>query len=229
MENILVAGATGRTGRIIVEKLIKRSHTPHVLVRDMDAAQLLFSDPVIYHQGDVREAKSIMPCLSGINIVISAIGSNIPVGPNCPKRVDYEGVTNLVHATQIQNVERFILISSIAVTRPDHPLNRFGRVLEWKFRAESFLRGSGLRYTIIRPGGLSDIRGGTRQLIFSQGDQIMGMVSRSDLAEACLHALNYPESECKTFEIIEAGDQDGKPGWPTLFHSLAPDRIGRPC
>ena len=229
MKKILVAGATGRTGRILVEKIIERSQTPHVLVRDIDAARHLFSDSVIYHRGDVREAETLLPCLSGINTVISAVGANIPVGPNCPKRVDYEGVTNLIQAAHQQNVERFILISSIAVTRPDHPLNRFGRVLEWKFRAESVLRGSGLRYTIIRPGGLTDIRGGTRQLTFSQGDQVMGVISRSDLAEACLRSFDYPQSNCTTFEIIEAGDQDGRPGWPALFHSLAADRIGRPC
>ena len=229
MKNILVAGATGRTGRIIVEKIIERSHKPNVLVRDLAAAQILFSNSVTYHQGDVRDAETILPCLPGINIVISSVGSNIPVGPNCPKRVDYEGITNLVQAAHIQGVERFILISSIAVTRPDHPLNRFGRVLEWKFRAESFLRGSGLRYTIIRPGGLTDIRGGTHQLTFSQGDRVIGTVSRSDLAEACLHALDYPQSKCTTFEIIENGEVDGKPGWTELFSNLTPDRIGRPC
>lgn len=217
---IFVAGATGRTGRIIIQKLIHQGYTPHALVRDPAAARELLGDRVIYHQGDVREAKVLLQAMSGINAAISAIGTQIPVGKNCPKHVDYEGVANLVDAACQQKVERFILISSIAVTQPEHPLNCFGKVLTWKLEGEEHLRQSGLDYVIVRPGGLKDTPGGLRKLVFDQGDRLMGTISRADVAETCLYALQYPQPLCTTFEVIEA-DQKGKPDWENLFLSIA--------
>ena len=218
---ILVAGATGRTGRLIVHKLVEGGYIPHVLVRDLPAAQKLFEETVIYHHGDVREIESILPAMAGIDAVISAVGSRTPVGKNCPKHVDYEGVAHLVEAATIHRVARFILISSIAVTRPTHPMNCFGKILDWKLKGEDSLRHSGLDYTIIRPGGLKDTPGGQRALILDQGDRISGSISREDVAETCLYALNYPQPLCATFEVIEA-EGKGIPNLPHLFSALVP-------
>ncbi len=221
-KNILVAGASGRTGRIIVNRLIHRDFFPHVLVRDLPTAKLLFPQGVIFHQGDVRLIETLYPALNNIDAVISAVGCNTPVGKNCPKRVDYQGVVNLVLAACNKKIKQFVLISSIAVSHPEHPLNRFGRILDWKLKGENSLRESGVGYTIIRPGGLVDTPGGERNLVFDQGDRIMGTISRADLAETCIHALHYSQSLSKTFEVIEA-NHNGKPNWEELFSSLTPD------
>lgn len=226
---ILVAGATGRTGRIIVEKLIQQAQDPHVLVRDITTAKMLFNGSVTYHAGDVREPDTLRPCMAGVQVVISAIGSNTPVGKNCPKRVDYEGVVNLVAAAETQGAAHFILISSIAVTQPEHPLNRFGRILDWKLKSEQALRESRLRYTIIRPGGLTDVRASERKLQFDQGDRVMGTISRANVADTCLKAINLPQSRCVTFEVIEDDQLEGQPDWIKLFGSLKPDPIERNC
>jgi len=219
--HMLVAGATGLTGRIIVNKLIKTGVKPLVLVRNLEKAQNLFGDAVEFHQGDLREPETLLSALSGIKTVISAVGTRTPVGKNCPKKVDFEGVANLVHAAELKNVQRFILISSIAVTHPEHPLNCFGKILDWKFKGEEVLRQSGLNYTIIRPGGLKDNSTTGHALFFDQGDQISGMINRSAVAEICLNALQYPQSHCTTFEAIET-DQPGRSDWIKLFTSLEP-------
>jgi uncharacterized protein YbjT (DUF2867 family) len=216
---ILVAGGTGRTGRIIVQKLLALGEQPRVLARDTAAAQNLLGDkPLLFH-GDVRDPTSLAPALEGCSTLISAIGSRSPVGPNCPKRVDYTGVANLVDAAQAAGVGRFILISSIAVTQPDHPMNRFGKVLHWKRQGERHLEASGLTYTILRPGGLTQTPGDQRQLIFGRGDQTSGIVSRADVAEACLQALARPASAGVIFELV-AGNAKGPPDWENLFASL---------
>ena len=204
VQDILVAGATGRTGRIIVHKLSQQGFKPRVLVRDLSEAQALWGDAVSYYQGDVREVDTLLPATSGVKTLISAVGTSSPVGKNCPKRVDYEGIANLVTAASAGEVERFILISSIAVTHSNHPMNCFGGILEWKFKGEEVLRASQMDYGIIRPGGLKDTPGGERRLIFSQGDSLLGMLSRSDLAEICLQAVQYPQPLRVTFEVIEA-------------------------
>lgn len=203
-QEILVAGATGRTGRLIVEKLRQQSIQPRVLVRDIPEAQTRWGDAVRYYQGDVRDIHTLLPAAQGANTLICAIGAASPVGKNCPKRVDFEGVANLVQAASAGGVERFILISSIAVTHPDHPMNCFGNILAWKLKGEESLRQSQLEYAIIRPGGLKDTPGGEQPLIFDQGDTRFGMLSRADLAEICLQAVQYPQPLHVTFEVIEA-------------------------
>ena len=222
IEKILVAGGTGRTGQIIVRDLIANGYHPHLLVRDLDKATALFGEDVTLHQGDVRDFETLLEPLSGMDVLISAIGSCTPVGKNCPKRVDYEGVANLVRAAQINRVGHFILISSIAVTHPEHPLNRFGKILDWKRKGEETLQHSGLNYTIIRPGGLKDTPRGGCALVFSQGDQALGTLSREDLAQICLQVLHGPAPSQVTFEAIEAC-QNQTSDWSELFASLVPD------
>lgn len=223
-QNILVAGSTGRTGRIIIDKLRQQGYTTHALVRDSEPSKALFGEGVILHQGDVREVQTLESAMQDIDAVISAVGSQTPVGKNCPKRVDYEGVSNLVNTAKTHGVQRFILISSVAVTRPNHPLNCFGKVLDWKLRGEEVLRKSGLEYVIIRPGGLKDTPGNKVPLILDQGDKILGTISREDVAELCVKALNLPHQARLTFEAIAGDQNNGKAtDWVSLLSSLVPD------
>ncbi|HEX5692290.1 MAG TPA: NAD(P)H-binding protein, partial [Roseiflexaceae bacterium] len=118
-----------------------------------------------------------------------------------PMAVDKQGVANLVAAAQAAGVERMLLISSIGATRPEHPLNRFGRVLDAKLAGEETLRASKLMYTIIRPGGLIDESGG-QPLRLDQGDTISGRISRADVARVAVAALLSSAAIGKTFEAI---------------------------
>jgi uncharacterized protein YbjT (DUF2867 family) len=220
MDNqILIAGATGRTGRLIVRKCLEAGGRPHILVRDPGKSRDLFGEKVVTFVGDVRRPETLTDAVGDCDTLISAIGSLSPVGPNCPRHVDFEGVVNLVHAAHIGGLNRFVLISSIAVTHPEHPLNRFGRVLDWKRAGEQSLIDSGLNYTIIRPGALKDTKGDRRALTIDQGDRLVGSISRSDLAEACLQALSHSGCHRATFELIE-NKHNGPPDWETLFSSL---------
>lgn len=218
-QKILVAGATGRTGRLIVNRLLAVGSQPRALARNLAKARRLFGTELSLANGDVRDPSPLMPAMRDCEVVICAVGSRTPVGTNCPRRVDYEGVANLVNVARMEGVRRFILISSIAVTRPDHPMNHFGRILDWKRQGEVILLSSGLDFTIIRPGALKDTPGGRRDLIFDRGDHLSGTVSRADLAEACLAALGHPGSSRATFEMIES-ERKGPPNWASLFSSL---------
>ncbi|MDT8380897.1 MAG: SDR family oxidoreductase [Brevefilum sp.] len=224
-ENILIVGATGKTGRIIVQKMLDRGDQPRVFVRDQALAENLFGGNVQAIIGDVRQNESLLPAMDGIDTVISAIGSRTPVGKNCPKRVDYQGVENMVQAAVGAGVRRFILISSIAVTKPGHPMNCFGKVLEYKLKGEDILRNSGMDYLVIRPGGLKDTAGGKKSLILDQGDHIMGTISRSDVAALCLFALDYPGELRLTFEAVES-DDEGPQNLADCFSSLIKDETG---
>jgi uncharacterized protein YbjT (DUF2867 family) len=224
---VLVAGATGGIGRLVVQKLLAQGTPVRVLARDFQAARTLFSDTVEYIAGDTRQLDTLHPAVMSVQAVICTIGAGQGADTtNTPETVDYEGVRNLVEAAKTAEVEHFILVSSLGATQPDHMLNRmFNNILNWKLKGEDALRASGLPYTIIRPGGLIDEPGSQQMLRVSQGDspEFSGRISREDVAEICVRALEQPDARNVTFEVINAG---GPPlsDWAVMFGGLKPDK-----
>jgi uncharacterized protein YbjT (DUF2867 family) len=224
MEEIyLVAGATGALGQQIVSRLLRRGKHVRALVRDKTKGRALLGENLELVQGDIRQIDTLHEAARDVKIVICATGTRSAEGANDPQAVDYEGVRNLVNAAKGAGVQHFLLVSSLGVTQENHPLNNFGRVLEWKKKGEDALRASGLDYTIIRPGGLTDEPGGQRALKLDQGDKISGRVSRADVADISLQALTHPNARNVTFELIEAeGQQPGS--LDPLFDGLKSDQ-----
>jgi uncharacterized protein YbjT (DUF2867 family) len=133
------------------------------------------------------------------------------------------------------NLPQFILISSAGVTRPNRPginleeeppavrLNdQLGGILTWKLKGEDSLRTSRIPYTIIRPCALTESEGG-KELIVEQGDNIKGKISREDIAELCVAALQQPKACNLTFEVKEGENKANNIDWQGLFSSLQPD------
>ncbi|EXC10939.1 hypothetical protein L484_004838 [Morus notabilis] len=108
---------------------------------------------------------------------------------------------------------RFVHVSSAGVTRPDRPgidlskqppavrLNKeLGFVLTFKLKGEDLIRESGIPHAIVRPCALTEEPAGA-DLIFDQGDNITGKVSREEIALICIAALESPYALDKTFEV----------------------------
>lgn len=108
---------------------------------------------------------------------------------------------------------RFVHVSSAGVTRPERPgidlskqppavrLNKeLGFILTFKLKGEDEIRESGIPYTIVRPCALTEEPAGA-DLIFDQGDNITGKISREEVARICVAALKSPYACDKTFEV----------------------------
>lgn len=108
---------------------------------------------------------------------------------------------------------RFVHVGSAGVTRPERPgldlskqppavrLNKeLGYILTFKLKGEDLLRDSGIPYTIIRPCALTEEPAGA-ELIFDQGDNITGKISREEVARICVAALESPHACDTTFEV----------------------------
>ncbi|XP_044481342.1 protein HIGH CHLOROPHYLL FLUORESCENCE PHENOTYPE 173, chloroplastic-like isoform X1 [Mangifera indica] len=108
---------------------------------------------------------------------------------------------------------RFVHVSSAGVTRPERPgldlskqppavrLNKeLDYILTFKLKGEDLIRESGIPYTIVRPCALTEEPAGA-DLIFDQGDDIMGKISREEIARICIAALDSPFACDKTFEV----------------------------
>lgn len=152
---------------------------------------------------------------------------------NTPESVDALGVSNLVQAAP-KNLRRFVFVSSCGVTRKDEfpysLLNAFG-VLDAKIRGETAILRSGLPYTIIRPGQLTDgpytsrdfnslvqvATEGKQGIVMATGDTLNGQTSRIDVAAACVACLEIEAAKNKAFEMISKGDRPAEINWTGLF------------
>lgn len=131
---------------------------------------------------------------------------------------------------------QFVLVSSAGVTRPGRPginleaeppavrLNdQLGGLLTWKLRGEDSVRESGVPYTIIRPCALTE-EPGVQALIFEQGDNIKGKVSRDSIAFVCVQALEQPQACNVTFEVKALENGGNSADNFHLFDSLQLDK-----
>jgi len=218
---VVVAGATGRTGRRVVGHLKKEGYEVRAMVRSKDKGTRVLGDDIVMVQADVTDPASLPPAVEGADFVISAIGTG---GKASPEDVDYGGSVALIDAAKKAGIKKFIMVTSGGVTWRIHPINWFsGGVLKWKRKAEIYLRASGLTHVIVRPnGGLSDDPAGEHKITFTQSDDFGGKISRDDVAVVCVKALMYPEADNKTFEI--QNDDNGQSvkdvDWHATFSAM---------
>lgn len=209
---VLVAGATGGTGSLVVAELLRQGYPVRAFVRNAAKAAERLGPDVEAAVGDLKNVASIVAALDGVDAVINAAGAGVGGGnDNTPEKVDYEGARNLAEAAQAAGASHYVLVSSRGVTDGNHYLNRmFNNILKWKLKGEEAVAASGIDYTIVRPGGLGDGEGGKQTIVFEQGDNRSEgiFINRADVARVCVAALQHDAARNKIFEIHAA---DGEP------------------
>jgi uncharacterized protein YbjT (DUF2867 family) len=199
---VLVVGATGRTGRLIVGRLVERRISVRALVRDAAKGRKVLPSEVPQFVGDVRRVESLTEPIAGVRAMIIATYSSAERG-NDAEAVDYHGTANLIPQAAAADVDLVVFVSTIYASRPEHYQDVEPTSLGWKARAEEVIRRSQVPYCIVRPGWLTD-GGGGEPLAVSQGDTAEGRISRADLADVCTQLLFLPDARGKTFEVVAA-------------------------
>ncbi|MBE8965314.1 NAD(P)H-binding protein [Nostocales cyanobacterium LEGE 12452] len=197
-----VAGATGETGRRIVQELIARNIPVRALVRDIEKARGILSPEAELVVGDVLQPESLTAALGDSTVLLVATGAKPSFDPTGPYKVDFEGTKNLVDAAKAKGIEHFILVSSLCTSRLFHPLNLFWLILLWKKQAEEYIQKSGLTYTIVRPGGLKNEDNSDRIVMQSADTLFDGSIPRQKVAQVAVEALFEADARNKIVEII---------------------------
>lgn len=232
-KKIFVAGATGSTGKRIVEQLLAKGFQVKAGVRDLEKAKNMLShdNPALQIvKADVTEGSEKLSEAIGDDseAVICATGFRPGWDLFAPWKVDNFGTVNLVEACRKLGVNRFILISSILVNgaamgqilNPAYIfLNVFGLTLIAKLQAEQYIRKSGINYTIIRPGGLRNEPPAGNILMEPEDTLYEGTISRDQVAEVAVEALVHPEASYKVVEIVSRADAP-KRSYEDLFRSI---------
>ncbi|MGD1867603.1 MAG: SDR family oxidoreductase [Phormidesmis sp.] len=217
---VLVAGATGQTGKRVVEQLLTQDGIDvRALVRDREKAASQLTSAVEITVGDVMDPASLRAAMTDCQAIISATGAVPSLDPTGPYKVDYEGNKNLVNAAKDAKVEQLVMVSSMCVSKLFHPLNLFWGILYWKKQAEGYLKQSGVPYTIVRPGGLKN-EDSTQPIVMSSADTLFeGSIPRQKVAKVCVEALSEPTAKNKVVEIITSETATAY-SIPSLFASV---------
>ena len=215
-----VAGATGQTGRQIVQALVERSIPVRTLVRNRETAEALLPKEAELVVGDVLKSETLVPAIADSTVLLCATGARPSFNFTEPFSVDYLGTNHLVNAAKASGVEQFVLVSSLCVSTFFHPLNLFWLVLFWKKMAEEYLTKSGLTYTIVRPGGLKN-QDNTTGIVMSSADTLFeGSIPRQKVAQVCVESLFQPNARNKIIEIVSSPGS-AQIDWLDLFAGVS--------
>ncbi|NTV35602.1 MAG: SDR family oxidoreductase [Anaerolineaceae bacterium] len=142
---ILVVGATGQLGTLIVNKLKAKGQPVRVFVRENSNYQHLVDSNTEVAFGDLRDFISLKKATKGVDVVMSTANAVIPRGPYSFEEIEGKGYLNLIQASKENGVKQFILIS-VPVSKMDDQIP----LLHYRRLTEKRLIESGMTYTIIR-------------------------------------------------------------------------------
>ena len=199
---VLVAGSHGQVGRHIVRMLEEEGHEVRAMIRDEDQAPTireLGGEPVVADlEGEVAHTAE------GCDAVIFSAGGGPGSGAEKKETVDRQGAVKLIEAAKEHGARRYVMVSAMGAADPEAGSEAMQPYLFAKARADASLQESGLDYTIVRPGSLTDDPGdGTVEAAPSLGKR--GEIPREDTARTIVATLKAQNTYGKTFEVLSGG------------------------
>ena len=202
--NVFVAGGHGKIGLRLLRLVAARGDQARGLIRKSEQApdlEAVGAEPVV---ADWEAGVDITPLVAGADAVVFAAGAGPGSGPERKRTVDYGGAVKLIEAAKANDVSRYVIVSSMGADDPLSAPEQMRPYQEAKAAADEALRDSGLDFTIVRPGGLTDDPGtGLVDAAPSLGRR--GSIPRDDVAAFLLAVLDTPSTISMTFELL-SGD-----------------------
>ncbi len=201
---LAIFGATGGTGRRLVEQALEAGHAVTVLVRT-PAAFPVQQEHLTIIQGDVRNAASVEAAVAGQDAVLSALGTN----QRGPVSVCTVGIQRILTAMAQLQVRRLLVVSAYGAMESHH--RTLYNLFLWtllkekmmdKERMEELIRRSNVDWTLIRPSFLTD--GPRTQQNRSGPDlrmHVTSHISRADVAACMLQHITDTASVHKALAI----------------------------
>ncbi|XP_029475251.1 flavin reductase (NADPH) [Rhinatrema bivittatum] len=196
-KNIVIFGATGRTGQVLLAQADKKDYQVTVLVRDL-ARLPPDSKPAKVIMGDVLNETDVSKAVQGQDAVLILLGTRTDLGPTTMMS---EGTKNILEAMKAHGVRKvvacmssFLLWDSTKVPPPMRP------VTEDHIRMHQVLKESGLDYVAVLPPHIATDQPltGNYTVSESRGGRV---ISVHDLAHFFLRCLTTSEYDHKSVTL----------------------------
>lgn len=205
-KQISIVGAHGQIARHLSRKLVERGHGVRGLVRSADQFEDLRSDgaePVLCDLEAAGESE-IDAALTGSDIVVFAAGAGPDSGPERKQTLDRDGAIKSVESAVRIGANRFVIVSSMGADDPPDDDEGFSIYLRAKHDADVAVReasdDSGLAYTVVRPGKLTDDEPSGAVQLAERADR--AEIPRADVAEVLAELIDSGHGDGTTFEVV---------------------------
>ncbi|MFJ6429800.1 NAD(P)H-binding protein [Microbacterium maritypicum] len=198
MSTVAVFGATGQTGRRVVDRLARAGHDVLAVSRRAGGGR---SPQIRTATADLTRAtvSELRKILNGVHSVVFAAAGD-------PIRVDRDGALRVIEAAEQAGVTRLVLITGMGVGRT-RPAEYYGGFWDTYFGAkeasERALRASGLSWTILQPGELLNDRGRDRVALAPTGSLPIGAVTRDDVAAVATAVVDRADAAGHGWEVVD--------------------------
>jgi uncharacterized protein YbjT (DUF2867 family) len=185
--SIALIGATGRTGRLVADKLHRAGIPFRALLRNEAQRghfEGLGASPVI-----VDLTQDFCAALEGVRTVIFAAGSAESEGAEQERQIDRDAIIKAVDCAKQYGANRFIVVSALLAYDPERAPDELRHYAQMKRASDDYLIGSGLDYLVLRPGTLTMEPGTGTIEIVTDAQSARAPVAREDVADVVLEAL----------------------------------------
>jgi nucleoside-diphosphate-sugar epimerase len=197
---VLIAGGHGQIALRLERLLAQAGHRPRGLIRnpahthDLEAAG---AEPVLCD----LEHDDPRPHLGAADAIVYAAGAGPGSGAERKRTMDYGGAVKLIEAARELGVARWIMVSSMGAGDPESASEQMRPYQQAKHDADEALASSGLGWTIVRPGRLTNEPGSGFVEAAAQLNRY-GEIPRDDVALVLLECLDAPNTIGVTFELL---------------------------
>jgi uncharacterized protein YbjT (DUF2867 family) len=201
--DVVIAGGHGKIALRALGLLAARGDRARGLIRNPDHAPdlgALGAEPVVADL-EAIEAIELASLLDGADAVIFAAGAGAGSGPARKRTVDYGGAVKLIDAAQANSISRYLMVSAIGVNHPDRWSQSMRPYYQAKAEADAQLEASGLDYTIVRPGRLTD-EPGTGLVEAGRSLERSGDVPREDVAATLVACIDVPATVGLSVDLL---------------------------
>jgi uncharacterized protein YbjT (DUF2867 family) len=197
--DVAIAGGHGKIGLRLGKLLAARGDRVRGLIRNPDQADDLRAvgvEPVVVDL-EQSDPQAIAAAVTAADAVVFAAGAGPGSGEQRKFTMDRDGAIKLIEAAKANGIDRYAIVSSRGAD-PHAQGGGFNAYLRAKGEADEAVRASGLRWTIVRPGRLTDDPG-TGLVDTTSGD---GQVPRDDVAATLVAVLDTPATAGRTFPLV---------------------------
>jgi uncharacterized protein YbjT (DUF2867 family) len=200
--DITIVGGHGSIAMLMHPMLQEKGHTVRGIIRKEEQADDLREVGAMPVVCDIEKTEDISDAVGKVDAVVFAAGAGPGSGAERKWTVDRDGAIKLIDAAQKNNIKRYVMISAMGLDNP-RGNEVFKTYLRAKAEADEALRNSGLDYTIVKPGRLTDEKGTGKVKIGSNLPK--EEIPREDVAAVLTEILETPETTHLQLDLV-SGD-----------------------
>lgn len=200
--NVLVVGANGQIGRQLVTMLHESSeHSVRAFVRGEEQVNDFKQRGIEAVLGNLEgTVDEIAKAAEGCDAIVFTAGSGGHTGFDKTLLIDLDGAVKTMEAAEKAGINRFVMVSAIQAHYRQNWNERIKPYFVAKHYADRVLMQSGLTYTIIRPGGLTNEPG--TGLVKAAENLERGLIPREDVAKTIAASLSEKHTFHKSFDLV---------------------------